>query len=535
MTNYRISYKLLSLSLGVALGIYLLWPLSSNEWTALSDESSALATKTTKLNSIKSSLQLDSLPNILLIVADDLAVSDLSINGNSFIQTRNIDRLAREGVHSLNAYCTAPICATSRAAILTGKYQNRFGFEYQMQNRYAKNRLEMIGMNWFINSYPWELKWVTNPPDQAMMNLQGLPSSEITIAEILQKVGYQTGIIGKWHLGKQRGKLPKDFGFDYQYGFYNSHSLYIPEGTPGYVDTKVEEDWTDQYIWESQRDGLSAVTEYEKEIEEDNYLTDQIASKTIKFIEDAGNDPFFAYVPFSAPHTPFQVSEVLYNQLSHIDDPVIRTYQAMIRSLDDAVGRIINHLEENDLMSSTLIIFASDNGGARYTTATDNGPYKGGKINQFEGGLRVPFILHWEEHLSPDEMEERVSTLDIVKSITMAAQIEMDNTDLDGLNLLAQKSDLNNRDLFWMTGHSKTIISGDYKLIFNTGEHAFQRLYYLKNDPYELQDISIQNPLLVEELIQKHDRWSKEMAKPLWPGVVNYKIEDDGVELLFES
>ena len=507
-------------------------PLSNQEWDIeLSKESND---KQNILKSLQSSTNKDSLPNVVLIVADDLGYTDISVNGNELIKTENIDGIAKEGINFQNAYCTAPICASSRAALLTGRYQNRFGFEYQIQNRYAKNRLEILGMNWFIDNDPWSLKWTTSVPSPLAMEEQGLPEQEITIAEILRTIGYRTGIIGKWHLGKKEGKLPHNFGFDYHYGFYNSHSLFVPEGTPGYIDTKVKKDWTDQYIWESQRDGLSAIVENDKEIIEPKYLTDQIAEKTINFIESTGDKPFFAYVPFSAPHTPFQAPLDIYENLEHIKDPVVRTYQAMIKSLDLAIGQIYNHLESRGLLDDTIIIITSDNGGARYTTATQNSPFKGGKINQFEGGLRVPFIIKTpaSEHV---DNEYRVSTLDICKTILDVTGIQSSTFQLDGLDLFSSESQLDKRDLFWQVGHSKTIISNDFKLIFNDGEYKFSRLYNLKNDPSELYNITQSNEVIIDSLKAKHNEWSKKMAKPKWPGVVKYVVKDDNELLLFES
>ena len=220
-------------------------------------------------------------------------------------------------------------------------------------------------MNLFIDSYPWKIRKMDQVPDEEAMAKHGLPPSEISIGDALKASGYRTALIGKWHLGKNEGQTPCDFGFDYQYGFYASHSLFIPENTEGYVDQKNEDDWTDQYIWEGQRDGIHAVRRHCEIIEENRYFTDAIAKESIEFMNE-NDEPYFMYLPFSAPHTPLQASESDVNLYEEVEDPIKRTYYAMITSLDRAIGNILDEVERKGETENTLIFLLSDNGGATY-------------------------------------------------------------------------------------------------------------------------------------------------------------------------
>ena len=532
-----------------------LWPFGSDRNELLVDEQ-LLKGKREYLQSIQESINTsDTLPNIILIVADDLGVSDIDYVTKENDLTPTLSFLARYGSHFKNAYCTSPICATSRAAILTGRYQNRFGFEFQMQNRYARNRFTLWAMKYLVNSDPWSFKWLNLPPSKKSVSEQGLPKSEITIAEMLKHgAGYKTGLFGKWHLGKQKGRLPLDFGFDYHYGFYNSHSLFIPENTEGYIDIKNEQDWTDQYIWADQRDGLSAIVRNDTIIDENGYLTDRIAQETISFIKKHKDERFFTMVNFNAPHTPLQAPEEFYNRYAHIEDPVKRVYAAMINNMDLNIGKIYNYLNNSNLLMNTIFIITSDNGGARYAGVTENTPYKGGKINQFEGGLRVPFIVAQVNRFLNSDVIERVSTLDIFSSIASLAKVplpsdrKIDGTPLpigsrmpDNWTIEHKKTkvpiseDLVGRNLHWAVGKNNAIIEGDYKLIYSEEDHFTPRLYDLSVDSTEQNNIASKFPDKVRELKSLQSKWRQEMPAPLWPGVVKFKVEDDEESVLFES
>lgn len=321
----------------------------------------------------KISVQADSTkpPNIILILADDLSKYDISLYGHPIVSTPHIDKLAHQGVLFEQGYVSASICAPSRAGLITGRYQNRFGFENQSQERYLVNRLQYYGMDLFIDSYPWKINKMTAVPNESARLRQGLPPTEISIAEALKARGYETALIGKWHLGSSQEQSPCAFGFDYQYGFYGSHSLFVPEKTEGYVDQKNDADWTDQYIWKGQRDGVHAVRRNCEIIQENRYFTEAVAQEAKQFMNGA-EKPFFLYLPFSAPHTPLQAAQADVDIYAEVDDPIKRIYYAMITALDRAVGDILAELDRQGKTENTIIFFLSDNGGATYTHTTDN-------------------------------------------------------------------------------------------------------------------------------------------------------------------
>lgn len=204
--------------------VYLLWPLGSSDYH-IKDDQKELLKKQSFLNNEKQNTEIQK-PNILLITVDDLGMADASLYNEGDIATPNIDNLGKQGVVFENAYVTSPVCAPSRAALITGRYQQRFGFEFTMHERYLKNRLEYFGFKYFVSSHPWEAKWSNKVPDKNAIDQQGLPLSEISLADILKNNGYQTGIIGEWHLGWSDEKRPSAFGFDEQYGFFTSRSKY---------------------------------------------------------------------------------------------------------------------------------------------------------------------------------------------------------------------------------------------------------------------------------------------------------------------
>ena len=523
----------------VGLMIIGLWPLRSNKFSIKFDEAKMLA-KEQFLAEKPQLADITNLPNIILILADDLGFHDISLHGNTLIETPNIDALALEGVNCTQAYVTAPVCAPSRAGLITGRYQHRFGFENQMHQRLPRNRLELLVARNFIKSYPWKIQKMKAVPKEADRRKQGLPPTEITLAEILKKQGYATAIIGKWHLGSYEYSLPHNRGFDEHYGFYQSHSLFAPEGSPGIVDMRNPADWTDAYIWKGQRKGECAIVRNGVEIEEPEYLTNSIAEEAISFIELNKQQPFFLYLPFSAPHTPFQAPKSVYDQLEHIDDPVVRTYQAMIKVLDDAVGSIHDKVKTLGLEENTLMFFLSDNGGATYTLATDNGPLNGGKITAFNGGLLVPFFVKWKGVLTEGkEYIKAVSALDVFTTACTAASVKLpDDRVYDGVNLIPylnnEASGAPHSSLFWKAGRIRTILHKDWKLIFDeSGRQTL--LYHLKTDPYEARNLAENHPEVVSDLKRMHKNWYAQMPPALWPTIVTFSHEDANGSYYFDN
>jgi arylsulfatase A-like enzyme len=421
--------------------------------------------------------------------------------------------------------------------MLTGRYNQRFGFEHQLHDRYLNNRMEYLGFKYIIRNSTWVPIERDSVPDQEFMDHMGLPLSEITIAEVLKKKGYRTGLMGKWHLSKQAEQSPEAFGFDEFYGFYSSHSLYSLEQSEGIVDVKNPNDWTDDYIWSGQRDGRQAIQRNDKVIEEDRYLTTAIADESIDFLKRNRNEPFFLIASFNAPHSPFQVPESYYDLFEEEKDPVKRCYYGMIKCLDDEIGRIMNYLEESKLDDNTIVFFVSDNGGAAYTFATDNAPLKGGKITNFDGGLKVPFIISGKG-IEAAQYDHPVSTTDLFVTSAALAKQSLADRSYDGVDLLSAVND--NRAaheyIFFRKGFNHAIRSEEYKMIWNSELNSDTLLYNIVNDPGELVNIYPSEKERANEYMASYKKWNKELIAPTWPSVIyfNYRDKENRV-FVFEN
>lgn len=516
---------------------YLLWPLSSSKWNILFNQKSINEKK--QFLSEQEVEKNQDYPNILLIMVDDLGMADLSLYGGGYPQTPNIDALGHEGIIFNNAYVSSPMCSPSRAAILTGRHQQRYGFQYQMHERYLKNRLEYLGFKYFMSSHPWIPKWMDEVPDSKSMEKQGIPPSEIILPEMLKARGYNTALIGKWHLGSDELQSPCNMGFDYQYGFYASHSLYAYENTNGIHDQKVKDDFTDAHIWSGQRNGAHAIYKNCEKIDVKEFLTDRFAAEAVSYINEAGPDPFFLYLSFNAPHTPLQAPIGYMEKFQHIVDPIKRTYYAMIANLDDNIGTVISALDESGKRENTLIFLISDNGGAEYTFTTENGDYKGGKITNFEGGLKVPFLMNWPGKLNPMKYENMVSSMDIFHTIADLTDLTLhDGKTYDGVNLLPFVNGVRSQQphdyLYWQRGFSKAIRSNEWKLSINEDSRD-TLLYNIATDQYERYNVLNTNSEIAKNLSQKHKNWSESLPPPLWPSMVYYEYNDGSTSYYFDQ
>lgn len=518
---------------------WLLKPLDSGQFAIQFDENQVAKTKAFLAEQVPFT---DSVapPNIILIMADDLGQTDISLYGSTTIQTPHIDAIGKAGITFAEGYTSSPICSPSRAALLTGRNQQRFGFEFQPHDIYLKNRMQYYGFNYFVDSDPWSPIRMTKVPRKKDRARQGLPPTEITLAELLKKQGYTTAFIGKWHLGHADFALPCNRGFDYSYGFYNSHSLFAPEDAPGIVNQHVEEDWTDDYIWRSQRNGLSAIYRNCEMVEDTGYFTQRIAEEAIQFMEENQDQPFLLYLPFNAPHTPLQAPQSYYDQFSHIKDPIKRIYNAMIASLDDAIGSIEDKVAQLGLAENTIIFFLSDNGGATYTLTTDNAPFKGGKITNFEGGIRVPFMVKWEGKIPAGKsFPYPVSAVDIFTTAAAAAKASLPTDRVyDGIDLLPFLTDsifrAPHQKLCWQMGIAKAIRQGEWKLLLNDLQKD-TILYNIATDPFEKKNVKNQFPDIVQTLLASHQEWSDQMLPPLWPGMIYFEHKDSNGTYLFED
>ena len=476
-------------------------------------------------------------PNVIVILADDLGKTDISLYGSPFVHTPHIDALGEEGVVFSEAYCTSPICAPSRASLLTGRYQQRFGFELQPHDRYPRNRMERAVYRLLLRNENWEVSDAKRFPRRKDIAQQGLPNSEITLAELLGERGYKTAIVGKWHLGVEEPFIPTTRGFDYQYGFYEAFSLYAPVDQPGIVNHRHDH-FANRYIWKMGREGPSAIRRNHVVIEESNYLTSRIADEASSFIQKNREKPFFLYVPFNAPHTPFQVPEAYFKQFSHVSDHNKRVYYAMIQALDDSVGVISRTVHELGLDKQTLIFFASDNGGATYTGATENAPLKGGKFSNFEGGLNIPLMMKWKGVVEPGIVyHHAVSLMDIFVTSVSAAEVHLpEDRVYDGVDLLPYVNgsiDGPVHDaLVWRSVYNHAIRTDRWKLILNERE-GYMELYDLQADKSEMWNRLEERHETVEELRRELNRIEGEFLSPLWPRVMDYHFIIDGVDYIF--
>jgi arylsulfatase A-like enzyme len=507
--------------------VFLFWPINTDE-TLIKADTKLTEGKTEFLSRKDTSKTSQKKPNIIILLADDLGKYDISLYGGKSTPTPQIDSLAASGVTFTDGYVSSSICSPSRAGLLTGRYQERFGHEFQPGDRYPKNNLEYYAFKYLINTDSWRLNPKIEYPSDASIATQGLPQSEITFADLAKRKGYNTAIIGKWHLGHYKGFFPLDRGFDYHYGFYQAFSLFTPEDDNPDIINHHHKDFTDKVIWGNGRVGIGQIRRDTTIIKDKAYLTETFADEAEAFIDRNKTKPFLLYVPFNAPHTPFQVRKKYYDRFPNVKDENKRVYFAMISALDDAIGRIVAKVKKEGLEENTLIIFASDNGGADYTFATTNAPLKGGKFSHFEGGINVPFALSWKGKIKPHTVYKTpVSSLDIFSTIAAAIHSDLPKDRVyDGVNLI---STVNNnkeahKNLYWRSGDAKAIRSGDWKLIISGKTHQ-QWLYNLASDKSEKTDLAQKNPAKVKELQIALQNWEKGLVKPLWPNLMHYEFD----------
>ncbi len=511
-------------------------PLTSSEWSMVSYPEKLQA----KHEYLKKLQLPDSVnrPNLIIIMADDLGKMDVSTYGGTTMQTPEIDKLAMEGIRFTEGYVTNPICSPSRAGLLTGRNQSRFGYENNIHERYPRNWLEKSFFKYFLATDSWLVADEASVPYEEDMEKQGIPVEEVMLSEVLHKVGYRTGVLGKWHLGYSETSIPINRGFDYQYGFYEAFSLYHEDLESEEIVNQSCPDFSDPFIWEKGRSGTCAIRKNDMPYDEEGYLTDRIAEEAEAFIETNRDTSFFLYVSFNAPHTPFQAQKKYYNMYSHIEDPHKRIYYAMIKNLDDAVGRINQKVKDQGIEENTLIVFLSDNGGATYTTATDNAPLKGGKLTHFEGGLNVPFSMKWEGKLEDSiDYNHPVVSTDIYSTMLGLLDIPlMQDRKYDGVNLLpilkGDRKQQAHDKICWRSDYLRSIRKGDWKLIEDRLGGA-RVLYNLSRNNYESDNLFDQKPKVVEELMLELDQWESECEDRRWPRVMDFKFTDEKQDFYF--
>jgi arylsulfatase A-like enzyme len=425
--------------------------------------------------------------NIVLIFVDDVGYCDTEMYGCDAVPTPNIKQLADGGALFTAGYVTSPVCSPSRASLLTGRYQQRFGHEFL--------------------------------PEGAPDGGAGLPLAEVTLADRMKEAGYITGMVGKWHLGSEDKYHPINRGFDHFYGMVTWGADYadptrsdVKSWTP-----KLAKPRTSDAGWAGR--GADAVMRGTDPVEEHAYLTEAFSREAVAFINQHKQQPFFLYLPYTAIHGPLQVTQEYYDRFPGIEDESKRIYAAMTSALDDGIGSVLNALQENGLEQNTLVVFLSDN-GAGVADYASNAPLRLGKHTLFEGGVRVPFTMKWPGQISAGSTYDfPVSALDVFPTVIAAAGGKLPKRkQLDGVDLLPYINGSNNEQphesLFWRNGPNWAIRQGDWKLI-HAANHNW--LYNLSEDIGEQTNLAEENPEIVEKLGASYEQWDEENIDPLWP------------------
>jgi len=471
-------------------------------------------------------------PNIVLIVADDLGWNDLSFGGGGVahgsVPTPNIDSIAAEGLQFTRGYSGSGTCAPSRAAMMSGRYPTRFGFEFtptppgmlpMMARLVPSDRLHPL------------ITYFDDLGEGIPFEEMGVPASEVTLAETLREAGYHTVHIGKWHLGRSNGMAPHDQGFDES--LLMASGLYLPVNDPGVVNSKQDFDPIDKFLWK----GMQFASSWNggPAFEPGGYLTDYYTDEAVKVIEANRNRPFFLYLAHWAPHTPLQATRADYDALSHIENHTLRVYAAMIRALDRGVGRVLAALEANGLAENTLVLFTSDNGGANYIgLPAINQPYRGWKITFFEGGIHVPFFARWPARIpAGSRYDEPVHHFDLYATAAAAAGAAMpSDRPMDGVDLLpfalGRKSTTPHERLFWRSGHYQVAIADGWKLqVAERPDKVW--LFDMRNDPTEQHNVADSHPDRVHAMREMLAAHNEEQVEPAWPALIEAPIRIDKV------
>jgi arylsulfatase A-like enzyme len=418
------------------------------------------------------SAQKDIRPNIIYIMADDLGYADLSCYGRKDYQTPNLDKLCSQGIKFMNAYAAAPVCTPTRVAFFTGRYPARL----------------TVGLYEPI-------------AEGSKDSLVGLSPKTPSIATLLKKAGYETYLVGKWHLGYKPEYTPNKNGFDYFFGFKTGATDYI-----SHTAFKGEPDLYENDIL----------------VQKDGYITDLLGEKAIEIIKQPHQKPFFLALMFNAPHWPWQRRE---------DKPVPNgtaanwteggspeTYAAIMKSLDDAVGKLVKAIDDLKLSNNTVIIFTSDNGGVQFS---DNGIYKGGKMQLWEGGIREPAFIRWTGKLKEKTVTNQVATtMDWTATILSIAGAKADkNFPLDGIDLLpvlTGKQKEIERTLYWRIFQRRqhsAIRDGNWKWLRD--EKGEEYLFDLSIDPSEKNNIKEKFSETFMHLKNKFSAWEKTVLAPI--------------------
>ncbi len=464
-------------------------------------------------------------PNVVLIIADDLGYGDLGSYGSPIMRTPRLDRLAGRGVRFSAAYVAAAVCSPSRAGLMTGRYPQRHGYEFNTSGRDVEI---------------------------------GLSTDERTLGDLMRGAGYATGYVGKWHLGRRPAQQPLSRGFGEYFGVLTGGTTYFSDSHPEAV------------LDPDRPAGTRAGREIYRGrdvVEIDDYLTDVFTREAVDFIDRhaGGDDPFFLVLSYNAPHTPLQATREYLETVAHVEDFRTRIYAAMVSSVDRGVGTVVDRLAAHGVDDNTLIVFMSDNGCVGYAAiACSNGPFSGTKRFHLEGGIRIPFIMHWPDGLEGGQVyREPVISLDLFATFAGLAGAALDDGVVrDGVNLLPYltggAAGSPHDVLYWRAGPNRAIRLGRWKLFeVNRADPAASHgrgrllplqdypdasphgqvslLYDLADDTGERTNRADQLPERLRDLQERLDRWEGSLAQPVWPSNRSTITEIDGelVQLFF--
>lgn len=413
-------------------------------------------------------------PNVLLIVSDDHGYADTGFQGAKDIPTPQLDRLAKAGVRFTSGYVTHPFCSPTRAGLMTGRYQQRFGHE-------------------------------RNPFFDPNDHTEGLPVSETLLPARMKAAGYVTGWIGKWHLGAAPEFAPDKRGFAETYGFIGGGHRFRNWETNGAVEYQVP----------ILRNGV--------EVETPAHLTEALGKEAAAFVRRHAAEPWFLYLAFNAPHNPHEPTPERLARFAAIKDPVRQKYTAQVSLMDDAIGEALAALRESGQEERTLVFFFSDNGGPVGNNGSDNTPLRGAKGTVYEGGVRVPFLVAWPGRIAGGQTDDRpVSSVDVfATSLALAGAPMPTDKKYDSVNLLpyltGEKSGAPHERLFWRNGELRAVRGGNLKLVRQPGKP--DELYDLGKDVAEAKDLATSRPQDVARLGAALEAWDKELIAPVFAGL----------------
>jgi arylsulfatase A-like enzyme len=471
-------------------------------------------------------------PNIVVILADDLGFNDLTFGGGGVASgaapTPRIDSIATEGAIMERGYAGNATCAPSRAAIMTGRYATRFGYEFTPTR---EGFLELLGTfrppGTIRESIFYKDRAAEVPPIETL----GMPKGEITIAQLLKTSGYHNVMLGKWHLGDAEGMTPFERGFDEALGFLTGASMFLPKDSADVVNSVQDFDPIDRFLWAA----LPFEVRYNNgpKFTPGAYMTDYLGDEAVNAIKANKNRLFFMYLAFNAPHTPLQAAKADYDALASIKDRRLRVYAAMIRALDRNVGKVLDALREQGLEENTLVIFTSDNGGAGYIGLPEiNKPYRGWKATFFEGGIHVPYFVKWPAQIPKGaRFASPVGHVDIFATAAAAAgAVPPQDRIVDGVDFIphlqGKTTERPHKTMYWRSGDYKVLLHEDWKLQVSKLPDKIW-LFNLADDPTEKTNLAASLPEKVAELQLVLAEIDAQQVKPLWPSLLDGAVSID--------